>query len=108
MQSDQLNHLITQYQGDNETQVAQVEYSPQKQQVSIKKNCHFIGIPENIWEFKIGGYQVLDKWLKDRKKAKRKLSSDDIMHYQKIVVSLKNTREIMLKIDTIIPNFPIE
>ncbi len=108
MKSDQLNNLITQYQGDEENQVTQVKYSPQKQQVSINKNCHFIGIPENIWEFKIGGYQVLDKWLKDRKKAKRKLSPDDIIHYQKIVVALKNTREIMQEIDTIIPNFPIE
>ncbi len=108
MKSDTLNNLITQYQGDNENQVIQVNYSPQKQQVSINKNCHFTGIPENIWEFKIGGYQVLDKWLKDRKKAKRKLSSDDIIHYQKIVVALKNTIEIMQEIDTIIPNFPVE
>ena len=108
MKSDQLNNLITQYQGDKENQVTQVKYSPQKQQVSINKNCHFIGIPESIWEFKIGGYQVLDKWLKDRKKAKRKLSPDDIIHYQKIVVALQNTIEIMQEIDTIIPNFPIE
>ncbi|MDJ0728423.1 MAG: hypothetical protein QNJ33_00355 [Crocosphaera sp.] len=73
----------------------------------MNKNCHFTGILENIWEFKIGGYQVLYKWLKDRKDANRKLSPDDIMHYQKIVVALKNTIEIMQEIDTIIPNFSI-
>ncbi|GBF82607.1 adenine specific DNA methyltransferase [Aphanothece sacrum FPU1] len=108
MKSEQLNNLITQYQGDGENQVTQVIYSPQLQQVSINKNCQFTGITENVWQFKIGGYQVLDKWLKDRKKDNRKLSNDDIIHYQKIVVALKNTIEIMQEIDTIIPSFPIE
>ncbi|MCX5981909.1 MULTISPECIES: type ISP restriction/modification enzyme [Nostocales] len=34
--------------------------------------------PSHIWEFKIGGYQVLDKWLKDRKNSKRELSTEEI------------------------------
>ncbi|MEM8780279.1 MAG: type ISP restriction/modification enzyme, partial [Cyanobacteria bacterium P01_G01_bin.49] len=108
MKSKQLNHLITQYQGDGENQVTQVKYSSQKKQVSINKTCHFTGIPEDIWEFKIGGYQVLDKWLKDRKKANRNLSDEDILHYQKIVVALNNTLKTMQEIETIIPSFPIE
>jgi hypothetical protein len=31
-------------------------------------------VPENVWEFHIGGYQVCEKWLKDRKG--RTLSKD--------------------------------
>jgi hypothetical protein len=31
-------------------------------------------ILSEVQEFKIGGYQVLDKWLKDLRKAKRSLS----------------------------------
>ncbi|MEA5509800.1 type ISP restriction/modification enzyme [Crocosphaera sp. UHCC 0190] len=65
-------------------------------------------LEEPVWQFKIGGYQVLDKWLKDRKKDNRKLSQDEIIHYQKIVVALKDTIELMEEIDTIIPSFPIE
>ena len=46
-----------------------------------------------MWEFHIGGYQVCEKWLKDRgpKKGKpgRTLSEDDICHYQRIVAALK-------------------
>ncbi len=61
-----------------------------------------------MWEFKIGGYQVLDKWLKDRKKAKRTLSFDDVLHYQKGVVALKKTMQLMMAIDELIPGFPIE
>ena len=58
--------------------------------------------------FKIGGYQVLDKWLKDRKKAKRSLSFDDVLHYQRVIVALKETMQIMTEIDQLLPSFPIE
>lgn len=61
-----------------------------------------------MWEFKIGGYQVLSKWLKDRKKAKRTLSFDELLHYQKAVVALKETMQIMEEIDQLIPSFPLE
>ena len=53
-----------------------------------------------------GGYQVLHKWLKDRKG--RKLTFDDLFHYQKIVVALKETMRLMDEIDGLIPAWPIE
>ncbi|MDH6106233.1 hypothetical protein NWP22_10195, partial [Anabaenopsis tanganyikae CS-531] len=59
-------------------------------------------------EFKIGGYQVLDKWLKDRKNSHRVLSVAEINHYQKIVVALTETLRLMEEIDGLIPGFPIE
>ena len=58
-----------------------------------------------VWEFHIGGYQVCDKWLKDRKG--RKLDIDDINHYQKIVVALNETNRIMAEIDGLIPGWPL-
>ncbi|MFM7129667.1 MAG: type ISP restriction/modification enzyme, partial [bacterium] len=48
----------------------------------------------------IGGYQVCEKWLKDRKG--RPLSADDIAHYQKIVVALSETIRLMAEIDQVI------
>jgi hypothetical protein len=59
-----------------------------------------------VWEFHIGGYQVPEKWLKDRKG--RILSYDDVTHYGKIVVALKETIRLMQEIDEIIPSWPIE
>jgi hypothetical protein len=50
-------------------------------------------VPEAVWNFHIGGYQVCEKWLKDRKG--RTLSPDDITHYQKIVVALNETIRLM-------------
>jgi len=32
------------------------------------KTCGFVGVPEEVWNFHIGGYQVCHKWLKDRQK----------------------------------------
>ena len=58
------------------------------------------GVPEEVWDFHIGGYQVCHKWLKDRKG--RTLSDEDVAHYQKIVVALNRTIRIMAKIDEVI------
>ncbi|MCL1883289.1 MAG: N-6 DNA methylase [Defluviitaleaceae bacterium] len=33
----------------------------------INANKRVLGIPTNVWEYRIGGYQVLDKWLKSHK-----------------------------------------
>jgi hypothetical protein len=38
----------------------------------------------------------------------RKLSWDDIQHYQKIVVAIKETIRLMKEIDELIPKWPIE
>lgn len=54
----------------------------------------------------MGGYQVCEKWLKDRKG--RKLSFDDLMHYQKVVVALQETMRLMQEIDKAIPSCPIK
>ena len=52
----------------------------------------------NYW---ISGYQVLDKWLKDRKK--RVLNLDDIKHYCRVVTALAKTIEIQGEIDELYP-----
>ena len=108
MKSKKLNKLITKMSGDGDNAVTEVTYKPAEVRVYINKNRYFEGIAPEVWEFKIGGYQVLDKWLKDRKKAKRTLSFDDVLHYQKVVVALKETMQLMVEIDRLIPGFPIE
>ncbi|MDM8549385.1 N-6 DNA methylase [Desulfobacterales bacterium HSG2] len=65
--------------------------------VRINDEQYFGNVPKAAWEFYIGGYQPAQKWLKDRKG--RELSSDDILHYQKIIVALSETGKLMKKID---------
>ena len=77
MKSKKLNQIITKYPVSGDNTVTQVTYKPSQQRVYINKQQYFEGIASDVWTFKIGGYQVLDKWLKDRKKAKRSLSFED-------------------------------
>jgi len=60
----------------------------------------FHGVSEAVWNFRIGGYQVCDKFLKDRKD--RSLSAGEISHYEKILVSLSETLGLMRQIDEVI------
>ncbi len=71
-----------------------------------KQKDGFMDVPEAVWNFHVGGYQVCHKWLKDRKG--RTLSQDDIEHYQKIVVALGQSIELMAKIDEAIPSWPMD
>ena len=57
-------------------------------------------VREDVWNFHIGGYQVCEKWLKDRKG--RILTKDDLSHYHKIVISLAETIRLMKEIDVVI------
>jgi REP element-mobilizing transposase RayT len=67
---------------------------------------YFEGVPPEAWNFHIGGYQVCEKWLKDRRG--RTLTYDDLEHYCKVVTALSETIHLMAEIDAAIPKWPIE
>ena len=100
MESPLLETKITRYEVKGDHAVEKVSYDEKMQRVSINKTQYFDGVPPQVWNFHIGGYQVCEKWLKDRKG--RKLTIDDIDHYQKIVVALKETIRLMSEIDEVI------
>jgi len=62
-------------------------------QVYINEKQYFGGVREEVWGFMIGGYQVCEKWLKDRRG--RTLSYDDVEHYQKICGAISETIRLM-------------
>ncbi|QTA88179.1 SAM-dependent DNA methylase domain-containing protein [Desulfonema magnum] len=110
LESEKLNKPITTFpvSGDNSiTKVGeakkQLKYMENgKGRLYINKTQYFDGLSEDVWNFHIGGYQVCHKWLYDRKKAKRRLSEEDITHYHKIVVALNETMRLMRQIDQVI------
>ena len=71
-----------------------------KSEPAIPGTIGFRGVSKAVWDLQIGGYQVSDKWLKDRKG--RRLSTKDIVHYQRIIVALAETIEVMKEIDSVI------
>lgn len=97
LESDTVNNYITQYPVDGDNVVGKIKFADNK--VYINDTQYFDKVPAQVWSFYIGGYQPIQKWLKDRKE--RELSFDDILHYQKIIVALNTTIRIMAEIDKI-------
>jgi len=62
-----------------------------------KRGQYFEGILPEVWEFRVGGYQPMDKWLKDRKG--RELSFGDRNHYVQIAATLQETIRLMEEVD---------
>jgi predicted helicase len=106
MESPKLDDLITEFPIKGDGEVEKVQYTDNDKRVWINAKQFFGGVPKAVWEFHVGGYQVCEKWLKDRKG--RKLSYEDIQHYQKVIVSLSETIHLMTEIDEAIPKWPIE
>lgn len=95
MESPLLDKLITTFPEAGDDKVERVFFNDGK--VFINEKQYFGNVPEVAWSFYIGGYQPAQKWLKDRKG--RALTSDDIDHYQKIIIALTETDRIMKEID---------
>ena len=110
MEAPTLNGSLDAYTGPTNAEVGRVTWSDgtvwldapasRKDQPTRPGTMGFGQVPEAVWNFHIGGYQVCEKWLKDRKG--RRLSADDITHYQKIVMALAETIRLMKEIDEVI------
>ncbi len=98
LESPIVNELVTSYPIAGNNEVEKPEYKDNK--VYISRTQYFDNVPQEAWEFYIGGYQPAQKWLKDRKG--RILSYDDLMHYQKIIVALTATHRLMQQIDEVV------
>ena len=113
LESPKLGKPITNYAGPRTPEVGRVGWSDGTVWLDAGKTSAreghratkpgtigFKDVPEDVWDFPIGGYQVCHKWLKDRRG--RTLSDEDVAHYQKIVVALNETIRIMAEIDEVI------
>ena len=85
--------------GDNI--VRKREFNERQERLYINDKQYFEGARLEIWNYYIGGYQVLDKWLKDR--IGKTLSSEDVNHYLKVITALKYTIELQKEIDKLYP-----
>ena len=74
-----------------------VEGSDAIGRIYINKTQYFDQIPLDIWRCHIGGYQVVDKWLKSRKD--RVLSYQEKEMLKEIILILKFTCQQMRRID---------
>ena len=87
------------YYNISNTEVGALEVSEKKNFVYINSGRYFGPISKDMWEYQIGGYLVMDKWLKYRKG--RQLSLADIKHYCRIATVIRETINVQEKIDGI-------
>jgi hypothetical protein len=97
MQSSELDSPVAKFQGTGDKRVDKIKYDKEGERVYINKDQYFEGIPGNVWQYQIGGYQVCNKWLKDRKGK----ALNDIKHYCKVATAIKHTINIQKSIDGI-------
>lgn len=99
LESPKVNDFITRFEGQGDNSIPKKPVYKDGA-VWINASQRFEGVPEAVWNFHVGCYQVCEKWLKDRKG--RTLSDGDIAHYQRVVVALNETIRLMAEIDRVI------
>jgi hypothetical protein len=96
MKSSRLNTFVSKFQGEGENDVIEeIIYRPEESRIYINSEKYFDNVKPEVWSYQIGGYQVLQKYLKDRKGRKM----DDFVHYSQMISSLSYTIEIQHEID---------
>lgn len=98
LKSSELDNPISRYNGSGEdNKIEKPKYNEKEKRVYINNEKYFDNIEPEVWNYMIGGYQVLHKYLKDRKGRQM----DDPRHYCRIVTALAQTIEYQKKIDEI-------
>jgi type I restriction-modification system DNA methylase subunit len=105
LKSPELDPPVCRYQGggDHDT-VEKVTYEPASGRVYINAGKYFEGITPAMWSYQIGGYQVLMKYLKDRKGR----PMDDPRRYTLIATAIQCTIEIQSELDPIFHQIEVD
>lgn len=98
MKSPDLDDPIAKFEGKGKEIVEKPRYDADEQRVYINETVYFEGVPSEVWQYRIGGYQVCDKWLKDRKG--RKLGGE-FKYYLRIVTLIQKTIEVQREVDAV-------
>ncbi len=106
LRSEELDPPAAHFEGKGDGHVARTQsqglrYEPKEERVYINKTQYFAPVPLELWEYQIGGYQVLEKWLKDRQD--RPLLLEEIKTYCRVVTAIQRTIALQEEIDALYP-----
>ena len=68
-------------------------YNENEKDLFVNESLYFKNVDKEVWEYKIGGYQVLDKYLKSHKKE-----NIDYEHFENMIKILTSSIEIEAEI----------
>ena len=76
--------------------IEKILYNAESQTLFVNASLYFNHVSPKVWEYKIGGYQVLDKYLKSHKGEEI-----DYKHFERVIRALHKSLEIESAIATI-------
>ena len=104
LKSPELDPPTCRFEGQGDARVAKTRaqgfrYDPDSQRLYVNRAQYFGPVPGEVYQYRIGGYQVCEKWLKDRRE--RRLELDDIRAYCRMVTAIAHTLTIHDQIDAL-------
>ncbi|MFZ8847490.1 MAG: type ISP restriction/modification enzyme [Candidatus Hydrothermia bacterium] len=97
LRSPELNPPVVKYKGEGDDVIKRVKYDYRLYRIYINEGQFFDGISEEMWNYHIGGYKVLEKYLKERKGR----IMDDPIKFIQICTAIYKTIEIQKEIDNL-------
>lgn len=92
--------------GEGDMIVEKVAYAEETVWVDRARSSGFSGVPEEVWQFRVGGYKVCEKWLKERRAKRGRhqraavvLGSEEIRQYSSVIGRVAKTLQIVAEID---------
>jgi predicted helicase len=95
------NYEIGSFEGIGTNEVSKPLWKEEK--LYINQNQYFDKVAESLYNFQIGGYKVLDKYLKDRKD--HVLSVEETQHFTQVIRTLQFTISQMNEIDDLVKDW---
>jgi hypothetical protein len=97
LQSKKLDKPVSRCEGPGGLSVGTPIYDGKRKRIYLNREKYFSPVSRDVWEYRVGGYQVAQKWLKDRKG--KTLSSEDVSHYCRVLTALAETIRIQPSLD---------
>ena len=93
--SPELDPPVVKFHGSGDNTIQRPRYDAAKGRVYINAQKYFEGITPEMWNYQIGGYKVLQKYLKDRKGRELR----DPRRYIRIATAIARTLEIQEELE---------
>jgi predicted helicase len=95
-----LNKPILKYFGKGKDDaIVKPRYDEENECVYINDQKYFENVTAEVWNYQIGGYRVMEKYLKDRKGRQM----EDSGHYCRMGTSIAKTIDVQKEIDKLFP-----
>lgn len=99
LESQELEQSTVGFPESGNNIVKKIRFDKDRKIISINRTQYFSGIPNKKWGYRLAGYPILKKWLKNH----RRLSHNDVRKFIRIARCLELTIRYQEQIDVLYP-----